>query len=167
MDKTAVISLIVVSIAIIIPIIYSQIRSKKKKRKLLAEFRELGKANNVNISEYENWNHYAIGIDKESAKLIYLNTDLADKGPVIIDLSLVKSCEVQDFTRGVDTKSGRINVMDLLKLRLTLKANDIPPISLEFYNSETDATPHHETEILAKWKKIVEISLNSLKQNQK
>jgi hypothetical protein len=165
MDTTAIISLIVVSLAIIIPIIYSSIRSEKKKQKSKAEFWALGKSRDMNISEYQKWNHYAIGIDKKSAKLMYLKTDISSYVPKIIDLSLVMSAEVLDSSRTVDTKSGRVTVLDQLMLKLTYKAKDSVPDILEFYNSETDATPHHETEIIAKWKKIIDFSLHSLKQN--
>jgi hypothetical protein len=159
MDTTAVISIIVVSLAIIMPIVYNRIQSNKKKQSSEAAFRAIAHANGLNISESERWNHYIIGIDKGSSRLIYMNKEYNNNEPLIIDLSVVKAIVIRDVSRGVDTQSGRVTVLDKLNLTLVQKGKDTLPISLEFYNSEMDATPHHEMEIITKWKKTLEFFL--------
>jgi hypothetical protein len=123
MDTTAVISLIVVGLAVIIPIVYSRIRSNREKKIAVASFRVMAHANYLNLSETEHWNHYAIGIDRGSSRLIYQNKNSQSEA-VIIDLSRVRSVETRDVSRGVETKSGRVSVLDQLNLILMPKAKD-------------------------------------------
>ncbi len=161
MDSTAIISIIVVSAAIIIPILFSVIRSKQKKQKFTDGFYALGQSHQLKISESEHWNHYAIGIDRESLKLLYVSDYSTKNDAIVVDLNTLKSVEISEISRPVNTKSGSTNVLEQLRLKAIAKNKETPPVFIEFYNAENGSIPVHELQLATKWKMIIESSLPS------
>lgn len=160
MDTTSYVTMIIIVFAIIVPAFISGLRSKKKKEKFKSEFLAIGESNGIKISEYDKWNHYAIGIDRESKKILYLNNVLNVEKVLIINLNMVRSLEVQEISRTVNTKSGNIKVLDQLKLKIKHRAKDTSEIYIEFYNSEINSIPHNEMELIGKWRKIIDLAIN-------
>lgn len=145
--------LAVIVLIIFAVIKYNAIRKKQKFKKI---FHNLGKENEINISEFDNWKHYALGIDRHLKKILYLNNSKGAEKAIIINLSLIKSVEMQENSRHVKSANGDLRVLDSLGLKVNMKSKDAVPVILEFYNSDNSALRHHEMDTAEKWKQIIE-----------
>lgn len=157
MENMSVLIGVICLLAIISPIFLFNIAKKRKSQKILSRIQEKASSNNGKITDYEFWNNYAIGIDKQAGR-VYYSSKIKKNEPIQeIDLSRVNNCKLTNI-RDADFSDNETLVLEFMLADKTTNRN------LEFYNSEHDGlTMHNEFQLAEKWLKII----NSAKENLK
>lgn len=163
MDTSTTIAGIVIILAIIAPIFLYNKNSKKKKKQFINDFFALGEANGIKISEYDVWNHYAIGFDSDSKKILYLNNSANTEKALIVNLQLVKASEIQNTSRSVGTNSGSQSVLEQLNLKISLSGKDTALIFLEFFSINNNSILVDELKLIEKWHKLITTTVKEAK----
>lgn len=164
MDTTAIISGLLLVALIIIPFFLHHLRQKKKKAKFLNDLLSLDKNEDSIISQKDLWREcYAIGINENSKKLLYINKIKDKEQNSVIDLSEVEGCRIVNTSRSVKIPKGNLTVIDRIDLVLTFNRADLSEKALEFYDSTTFMTPDGEIPLAEKWLAIVNSNLKTNK----
>jgi len=147
-------------LAIIIPIVWSAMAAKSKKKKSLNNFLELAEQHQLKITLSDVWNDTNfIGLDGEAKKLFYLNKQESDEQSVLINLSDIESCKVINIGRTVKTDNGSSKVIDRLELRFTYSNPKIPEKTIEFYHVDRNAAFGGELLLIEKWEHLIKTAI--------
>lgn len=156
MELSVIIIATIVVVLFVVPFVYIHHISEIRKRKFSRTFTNLAAKHQVNISEMDLWNNtYAIGIDTGSRKLLYMSKKGENTGEVLIDLNEVENCFKSDGNRLFKNGESFSKMPEKLLLGFTIRSQNSPEKSLEFYNETVDGSLTDETNILLKWQKIV------------
>jgi len=160
MDTTEIITGIALIGLIIIPFFLHHLKQKKKEAKFLNDLLSLAKNEGSIISQKDFWREcYAIGIDENSKKLLYINKIKDKEQKTAIDLCEVENCKIVNASRSVKIPKGNHIVIDRIDLVFTFNRADLSEKALEFYDSTTFMTIDGEIPIVEKWMAIVNSSL--------
>lgn len=160
MDTTEIITGIGLIGLIILPIFLLHLNQKKKEAKFLNNLLSLAKNENSIISQKEFWREcYAIGIDENSKKLLYINKIKDKEQETAIDLSEVEKCRIVTVSRSIKIPKGNATVIDRIDLVFTINRSELYEKVLEFYDSTTFMTPDGEIPLAEKWQTIVNSNL--------
>jgi hypothetical protein len=155
--NSLIIIIVIVSLIAFRLIIYSIVKKKSKKTKFLfKKLQAFGTSKDLNFSEYETWGKKAIGIDKKSQCVLFLNE--TEQGDVLeqIDLQKVRVCEVNKVSTTFENYTG-INNIDL---RIIFKESKTSHLLLTFYTVKDQLQLCDELQLAEKWAKIINSSLN-------
>ncbi len=141
------------------PFVISNIKNKKKDSKIQTKISDYASHNGYKVSEFEVKPKYALGIDKDNAKLFYLNTlnDKHSQNLEMIDLSEIDTSKIQiekHFT------SNKKEVIDKVLLNLIPKQNTAKTPSLVFYDSTVSFQFDGEMQSIQKWHNTISDLLN-------
>ena len=138
--------------------IYAEKNKDKKTEKI---FKDALKNKNISLSIQEQWSNNIIGIDESKNRLIYLNINSHETSFLSIDLSTLKSCQIDKQTRVfVKDKKNEIE-LQALNLELTFLA-DHEPVILNFYDCNVEYHEFYELERAEKWQTLIEKSMLNL-----
>ncbi len=136
MDKESTIIGLGLVILTALPFIIYNLLKKIKKKKFLKEFIDMSVKAKLTLSHKELWNKsYAIGIDANTKKLLYLNKQDAGEGGTLIDLSEIEQCRMvttDRYLKSQDTNNNQTNRIDLVLTHIN--SNKVEKI-LEFYKN--------------------------------
>ena len=141
------------------PFIITNLKNKNKDSKTQTIISDYANQNGYKISEFEVKPKYALGIDKDNAKLFYLNTlnDKHSQNVEMIDLSEIDTSKIQiekHFT------SNKKEVIDKVLLNLIPKQNTAKTSSLVFYDSTVNFQFDGEMQSIQKWHNTISDLLN-------
>jgi hypothetical protein len=156
MDTTAIITALSLIAIVAIPFSFHHRSKKKKETKFMNDLSSLAKSENAIISQKEFWRDcYAIGIDENSKKILYINELKEKEQKTAIDLTEVENCRIVTSSRSVKIPKGNITVIDRIDLVFTLNRSESHEKALEFYDSTSFMTPDGEIPLAEKWLAIV------------
>jgi len=150
---TSIIGIICIA-ACAIPFVLTSRGKKKREKKILISLKELAKEHQSEITTHEVFQHFAIGLDNSKKTVSFLLKRKEEIASLFIDLSTIKSCEINKIT------SNNGNSVDLLNLRLTSFDKKKKEILLEFYNADVSIQPNNEFEAVEKWNDLINNIIN-------
>lgn len=141
------------------PFVITNLKNKNKDIKTQNIINDYANKNGFKIFEFEIKPKYALGIDKDNAKLFYLNTvdDKRSQNVEMIDLSEINTSKIQiekHFT------SNKKEVIDKILLNLIPKESTTQTSSLVFYDSTVSFQFDGEMQSIEKWQKTISQVLN-------
>lgn len=141
------------------PFIISNIKNRKKDFKIQKTISDYASQNGFKISEFEIKPKYALGIDKDNAKLFYLNLieEEHSQNIEIIDLSEINTSKIQIEKHFAPNKK---EVIDKVLLHLISKQNKDQSTSLVFYDSTVSFQFDGEMQSIEKWHKTITQIIN-------
>jgi len=139
----------ILSVALfIVPIYLIQKKQKGKVAKARQAFVDRGAQRQLNITTCELWNPaYAIGIDEQQRKLLYLSDFEQQTREQLVDLDQVKQCRVLNEYR--DSNGNRM--IDHIALVLSMAGPKPGELQLEFYNNQISMMHSDELKVAEKW----------------
>jgi hypothetical protein len=159
--QSAIIVLGIIAL-IALPFFLNSFFKKSKELKFLKEFSNLAEKEKVVISQKELWrNCYAIGIDNNSRKILYMNKRKDNSENISIDLSEVEKCRIVNINKTVKNYDGRSNLSDRIELVFTLRKSDLPEKVLEFYDNAEFMPTENDQSHAENWLQIITSNLKS------
>lgn len=152
---TIIIGLIVIG-SFAVPVFLLERQKANKENIFIRNFHKKAKEKGVEISEFERWGEYTIGIDTFSNRIYYTNSSRE----VVVDLENVRCCEKIITKRKVKTKNGSNDFIDKMSLDFFQFGNEKSTFSLDFFIAE-DKSLTKERAILEKWYIISEKALKN------
>lgn len=144
----------------IVPIAWYHISEKMKEKKLETELTQFAKEQDVALNGHEIWGDaYAIGLDQEHKKLIYVKSDKGIDMKQAVDLSEIKNCRISNGTKSTKNSSGHIGATNYIKLVLHNRDQGKGATSLEIYDGENGRTLTYELSIANKWARKINSSV--------
>ncbi|MCE7056197.1 hypothetical protein LZF95_16050 [Algoriphagus sp. AGSA1] len=138
------------------PFVYYSYKLRKISSENLATFEEFSSANNVIPTQQERWrNHYHLGLDDQSKKLIYHRFGSYPEQS-LIDLGEVAKVSIQEKIRRVLVGNEKRYILDFLALQFHFKDASHSPKTIEIYDGELFTDRAGERGIAEKWQKILE-----------
>lgn len=140
-----------------VPIAWYQISEKMKEKKLHKDLSQYAQQERLTLTSEEVWgDHYALGIDKNSKKVVYLKHNEDGDQKEVIDLSDVQKCKVSNGTKTVREASGKKNVLTSIDLIFHYRASGKGASSLEVYDDANGRTLTYEKSIASKLARIIQ-----------
>lgn len=134
-----------------VPIAWYQISEKMKEKKLHNEITRYARQENLTLTNEEVWgDQYALGIDNNSRKIVYLKHSEDGDQKEIIDLSKVQKCKVSNGTKTVHDADGKKNVLTSIDLLFHFRNSGTGALSLEVYNDSNGRSLTYELSIANK-----------------
>jgi hypothetical protein len=156
MDLSIALIAIVTIAAFVVPILLVSRAKKLRDKRFLQLLIEMARKTNNTISEYENFNNTAIGIDKNAFRLFFTRKTNAGDGAQLIDLKEVLRCRVVNTSNSVSRKENSYTVIEKIQLAFTYRDKNKPDTTMEFYNNDHDSlTISGELQIAEKWARII------------
>ncbi|WP_192349638.1 hypothetical protein [Algoriphagus sp. Y33] len=156
------VTLVVSSFAIVAtasPFVYYSYKLKKLTSANLASFEEFSATKNVVPTQHERWrNHYHLGLDIQTKKLIYHRFGSYPEQS-LIDLTEVTKVSIQEKNRRVLVGKEKRYILDFLALQFHFKDASHSPKTIEIYDGELFSDMAGERGIAEKWQKILETQL--------
>lgn len=160
MDLTSIIIGIFAMAFFIVPIVYIQSAQKKKRKAFLKNFLILAEQQQLSITQHELWNqYYALGLDANSNKLLYLKKRNDEEQKVLIDLAEVENCSVLNTKRTI----GDNIIIDRLALVFRFRNPKRSPQTIEFYDREVSLSLNEELKLSEKWKDLINARLSNFR----
>lgn len=149
--------MIAVNIAVVglifVPYLILIMTGRKEHNKINKIFEQEAKKLGLKISEKDQWNLNAIGVDLQQQKLLFVQRKEQDFKIELIDLSLVKTVELLHEEKASLT-SGKPEVI-LLNINLKFQQFSGEEISLSLYDSNFCMDQDHEMKHAEKWCNLV------------
>ncbi|WP_143962707.1 hypothetical protein [Litoribacter populi] len=160
-DMTAVLISLVLIIAFCIPFYLYSRKSKAQKQELITLLKNKANQLGISVQNADTWrNRYAIGVNDQGNKLLYLENTEENEKLKVVDLSDLQNVDVQKNYL-IATGKGNDKIMDMVQLSCYFKGNSNPPVHLEFYNGSKFPSLQNEFELVRKWEdelsRIIEI----------
>jgi hypothetical protein len=141
---------------ILLPFILASLKKKQKHLKFLKEFNRLAEKEKMTVSQKELWgNRYAIGIDKNSGKLLYINKRKDPPEDILIDLSEVDKCRMAIIDKTMKSQDGKSNGSDRIELVFTFRKSGVPEKALEFYNNKEFMPTREDQSHAENWMQVI------------
>lgn len=141
---------------ILAPIIAGHFRNVRRDKSIINTLKGSGSAAGLTLSESDAWNGtYAIGIDTDQRRLVYLNRAGGAKEEVSADLSAARDCRVDITARTEKTPNGSMTVVEAISLVITFRDKGLREKRLDFYNNQIFPSPVRERTLAEKWQKII------------
>jgi hypothetical protein len=127
-------------------------RSRKKREKILMQsLSKIATDNNCNISQYELFANFGIGVDIEKPAVFFYRKTGESVSEHYVDLKEFLSCKVLNVSRSLTSKSGNQKVIDKLELAFTSADKNKPQIRLEFFDANVTPQLFGELQSIQKW----------------
>ena len=147
--------------AFIAPLAYQNFKVKSSESLLQKSFLEMAQQNGIQPEIQERWrNHYQLGLDPKSKKLIYHRYG-AYPSQSIIDLSGISKVTLDEKNHMVQVKKEKRVIIDYLALQLHYKDPNHPTKSLEIYDGELFSDLAGERVLAGNWKTLLEKTIHS------
>jgi hypothetical protein len=152
---------------ILAPFIGGHFRNVRKDKMMIKALKDSGAAEGLTLTASDAWKGaYAIGIDTDRRRVVYLRkageTIKEESG----DLSTVKDCRVDVMARTEKTPNGSMTVIEAISLVITFNDKTLREQRLEIYNSEVFHSLGSERAIAEKWQKIISSAIQMKNRKQ-
>lgn len=145
-----------------IPILYSQRKQKSLHKKMFTNFLKIAGNYQLNITISDTpGGRYAIGLDENQDKLLYLDESVDPGQRVLIDLKDVRSVKQVNIQHNVKTHAGFTTVIDRLGIKLIIHNHQLSDKTLLFYEGKSGLPLGNELDLIRKWELIVVQKLKS------
>ena len=142
---------------LLIPVVISITKSKRKKAHLSKVLNEIAGEHNVSISTYDSSRGMTFGITENNANFVYYKKDEENvEQKFFIPLHNVKSCELIKTSSG--SGSGGIGK---LSLRFVSRDKTHSDVNVGFYDSSEHFQIVDELELVEKWKQKIDSAINN------
>lgn len=141
------------------PFILTTRSRNKKEKQLLLLLNNLAKQQQSNISKYDVFGYYAIGVDEIKKSVFYQFKTKELEKQQFVDLTTIKKCKIENISKSADGNSS----VEQLNLNLSFMDKNKPNVILEFYNAEVNFQLNGEIQLIEKWNTLINNMLNSLK----
>jgi hypothetical protein len=150
-DMTTIALSSVLICAFVAPFAYYSFKNKKNEKALSNSFQEFAKSYGIIPTVIERWrNHYTIGLDKTSKKLVYFSYgDFPQQ--VIINLDEVNKVSIQEKFRTVTVGNEKRNILEFLALQFHFKDPQHLARTVEVYDGNLFTDQMGERVIAKKW----------------
>jgi len=156
MDLSVILIALVFVAVFTIPFIYLQRMGDIKKKKFNKAFEALVQKHQLTVSESEFWDHmYAMGVDKNSGKLLYVVKNNGQFEDTIIHLNEVENCNRSDGSKILKTTDPVSRNPERLSLVFSYKGQKYPDKKVDFYVESLNSAITDEVNIMSKWHRIV------------
>ena len=149
MDSNIILG-IVITIAVIIPVVILATSGKRKQKRSIDKFRKFATSKGLDLSEFDCCDLSLIGIDSKAKKLAY---QPKSSDGIIIDLHDVKSCNSR--TSSENTQG---DIIDKLVIDIEFKEGRGTKI-LPLFSSENKLALDAEKVITEKWNRTIAANL--------
>lgn len=141
---------------ILSPIIAGHFKNVRKDKLLLATLKDSGSAKGLSLTMTDAWKGaYAIGIDPEKRRLIYLRKAGESIQEELEDLSSVSDCRVDITSRTEKTPNGSMTVVEAVNLIIRYSDKTLSDKKLEFFNNKVFHSLAGERTLAEKWQKKI------------
>ena len=149
MDSNIILG-IVITIAVIVPVVILATSGKRKQKRSIEKFRKFATGNGLDLSEFDCCDLGLIGIDSKAKKLAY-----QPKGGdgIIIDLHDAKSCNSRTSSENTHGE-----IIDKLVIDIEFKDGNGTKI-LPLFSSENKLALDAEKVITEKWNRTIAANL--------
>lgn len=148
-------------VGFVIPFIFQSFKNKNNLILQQATFSEFAEMNNARPTLHEQWrNHYHLGVDPETKKVVYHRFGSYPE-QTVIDLKEVLKVSVQEKSRVVVVGKEKRFIIDYLALQFHFKDESHSPKTLETYDGDLYSDMAGERGLTARWKDNIEKLLNS------
>jgi len=140
------------------PFVLTNRNRKNKEKQLLTSLKDVAYQHNCEITEYEIFGHYGIGVDQTKNYVFFISKtgDLIDQQ--YVDLSTIKTCEIANIGRSFAKKE---KIIDHLNLNLFPVDSNKPDTVFEFYNADVNYQLSGELQSSENWNKVIKTMLKN------
>jgi hypothetical protein len=138
------------------PFILTTRNKNKLIKKQLTALKNLANKNNSEISQFDVYTFYAIGIDKNKNIISFISKNENTNEEQSVNLENIQSCKIETINTPKKAKD-----IDKLYLKLTHKDISKASILLDFFNSDVNYQLGEELQSINKWNTLINNSLNS------
>ncbi|MGI0105846.1 hypothetical protein [Salinimicrobium sp. WS361] len=139
--------------AIFVPYLLFILIGRKAVKKLKEKFSEVAKKHQLSFDEKTIWNNNIVGLDRKSAKILFVQKRKSGILAEIIDLREVTKSEVLKHVQTVKVDQRTEDILQKLELRLQLH-NGCEQI-LGLYDCEESYAQDYELKNAEKWNAII------------
>jgi hypothetical protein len=143
------------------PFVLTNRSRKSKEKQLLTSLKDVANQHQCEITEYEVFGHYAIGVDPSKNYVFFTSKKEGLMNQQFADLDSIKCCEIANIGKSYARKE---KIIEQLNLNFYSFETSRPDTVFEFYNSEVNYQLSGELQSLEKWNKLIK---NMLKVNIK
>ncbi|APQ15976.1 hypothetical protein [Maribacter hydrothermalis] len=142
------------------PFVITNRSRKRKEKQMMASLTEVASKHNCQITEYEIFGHYGIGVDTQKKFVFFISKSGEVLNQQYANLATIKTCEITNIGKSY-AKKEKITARLLLTL-FSKKINE-PDTVFEFYDAEINFQLSGEFQSIEKWNKTIK---NLLKSNK-
>ena len=139
----------------IFPVILISRSGKSKMKKFEKDFFSEVSRNELNISEKDFCNEFAIGIDTSKNKIIYLDWSGPERIDCIFELKDVKIFESEPSLGKRNKKNFSYKKVERLGLRFCFKDSAKRDVNITFYIAGIGQQIDYQVKLFEKWSKII------------
>lgn len=162
MDLHTLLTLSIVLGVAAAPFIFVYFHHKRKQREFRKELADLPGQIHPHFSHFEIWRStYAIGIEKHSDSLCYINRNKNEKS--CISLSEIESCRVFSGSKGTQGRNVTGGAVTRLDMVISFIDKTIPEKYLELFDSVEYITVDGEIELAEKWRSYINSAIKKHK----
>ena len=155
MDLSSTIIGLVVLGLFLLPALIITKANKKKAQRLQNIIMEEAVKNELTITESDNWNEAAIGIDMKNDKIIFIDESQRENDVRIINLKDVRSVRTSPAIQNIRNQKKEHEKESQLSLSLLFKEPSRPEIDITFYVAGFGKLTKIERGRFEKWSKIL------------
>lgn len=147
--------IIITTVLCLLPFVWFMLIGKNNTRKKEKLFKDALKAENVSLSNKEQWNNSFIGLDTSKNILVFIK--MVDQAPTIhkIDISQIKNCDINRKTRDFKKDKKMESELQSLSLEITTHS-DSEPITLLFYDINDQLQEDFEMKRAETWRELIQ-----------
>ncbi len=160
-DMTTVLLSLILTVAFAAPFIYYSFKNKNAEKLLSKNFNEFAKQYGISPTLVDKWrNHYTIGLDKSTKKLVYFSYgDFPQQ--VVINLEEVQKVTLQEKFRSITVGKEKRNILEFLALQFHFKDPDHLARTVEVYDGNLFTDQMGERVIAKKWLEVLSQELKA------
>lgn len=134
------------------PFVITNRSRKKKEKQLFTSLKDVAGEHNCEITEYEIFGHYAIGVDRTKNFVFFVLKIKEAIEQQYVDLTTIKTCEIANIGKSYARKE---KIIDRLKLNFFPVDNNKPDTVFEFYNADINYQLSGEIQSIEKWNSLI------------
>lgn len=155
MDTNIIVMTAIILAVLLIPVVISITKSKRKKAHLTKTLNQIAGEHNASISTYDSSRGMAFGLTENNSSFVYYKKDEDNvEQKFFIPLQAVKSCEL--IKAASSSGSGGIGK---LVLRFAFKDKAQSDASIGFYDRSEHFQIADELELVEKWKQKIDSAI--------
>jgi hypothetical protein len=131
------------------------ISRRNKKKKILNTVKEIANKSNCNITEFEVFGDFIIGIFENDESSYFFKYVKDQKLAQTIHLNEIKSSEIRTANRNYQSGGENFSMIEKLEINFLPSEPGKPYILMEFYNVEESIQLDEEYRLIEKWVKII------------
>lgn len=162
MEKASTILGLSLVVLTALPFIIYSVYKKMDKIKFLKDFTDMAEKANLKLSKKELLHkYYAIGIDRDSKKLFYLNKQNGHQEGTLIDLSEVEKCRLVTVDKHIKSQNNNNDKTNRLELVLTFSNSRKSEKVIELYKNPEFMPSTDDIALVESWLGVINSNLET------